>query len=202
MAKSLREKARMALQRDVSKDLLYFGVIVLSVVVVVNIHEIGHTVFARFFGDNQATYSLYRLQSDGSLACIGCNAYNETALSWAGNVVVTLGGVIFSQGLALLALWYGRRRKVQRCWHFCKILVVMCAFDAVFQVLQGMFADTAHQTGLTRVDIADFIWLVAGRTGISDIVIKIGIVVVLLVYLWWFGSAYRKAGVLSASSAD
>lgn len=196
MTKASSERSEAIWWQGISKVLLHVVAIVISAFLMVNVHEIGHTVFARLFGDNHATYALYRLQSNGKLACVGCNAYDETALSWIGNVVVTVGGVVFSQSLALGVLWYGKQK---RCWRYCRILVAVSAFDVVFQVLQGVIANTAKQTGLTRVDIADFVWLVAGRAGISDVVIKVSIVAILLVYLWWLVPAYCRAGVLSES---
>jgi len=184
--------ANTFLRRNFTQGLFYAGMIVLSAFVMVNVHEIGHTILARLSGDSHATYALYRLNSNGDLSCIGCNVYDETALSWAGNVMVALGGVLFSQALAMLVLGLGGRRKFHWCWRFCQILVAVCALDAVFQVLQGILAHVSTQTNLTRVDLADFVWLVSGRTGVSAGVIKMALGIILIAYLWWLMSAYKK----------
>ena len=163
--------------------------------IMLNWHEMGHTAFARLFGDADASYTLYKLHPDGRLACIGCNVYDETQLSFVGNVVVALGGVIFSQGMAVVLLWLKRRwnRAKGRFW---AVLTGVCLFDALFQVAQGVAADTGRQSALTRVDIADFVWLIANRTPLSHGVVKGIVVAALAAYLWGFIKLYRSANAL------
>jgi len=178
---------------------LYTFFVAVSLFVMINVHEIGHTLFARLFGDTGAFYALYKLHPDGSVACIGCNVYDETKLSFIGNVVVTLGGVIFSQGLAVVLLWYkGKTKMGETSRRFCGVLTTVCVFDAVFQVAQSITANTVHQSAFTRVDIADFVWLVANQAHVSHVVVKGIVLVVLLVYLWWFIGLYRKTSVVDA----
>jgi len=175
---------------------LYVLFVVVSLFVMINVHEIGHTVFARLFGDSSAFYALYRLRPDGSVACIGCNVYDETKISFFGNVVVTLGGVVFSQGLAVVSLWYKRKaKKSEKGRRFCSVLTAVCVFDAVLQVAQGITANTVQQSAFTRVDIADFVWLVANQAQVSHVVVKGIVLAILLVYLWWFVGLYRKTGM-------
>ncbi len=165
----------------------------LALFLMVNVHEIGHTFFARLFGDGSARYALYRLRPDGGLACIGCNRYDETALSFWGNLFVTLGGVIFSQILALISLWLWGRTVSQPAKRFWGILALVCLFDVFFQAAQGLAANTALQTSLTRVDIADFVWLAANRTGATPAAVKGGVVTILALYL---GGIARERSVL------
>ena len=75
----------------------------------INIHEIGHNVFAKLFGDTRAYYALCKFHPDGSVVCIRCNVYDVTKLSFGGKFIVTLGGVIFHQGLAAILLRYRRK---------------------------------------------------------------------------------------------
>jgi hypothetical protein len=177
--------------QSLGKWAVYIFLTLLSLFIMINIHEIGHTVFARLFGDTDAVYYLYRVSPNGDIACIGCNVYDETTLSLLGNIFVTLGGVIFSQGVAVALLV--AKHKVGRIGRFCNILVIVTLFDALFQVAQGIIANTAQQAGLTRVDFADFIWLVANQTGLAHFVIKGIILACLLVYLLWFMTVYKKA---------
>ncbi len=169
----------------------------LALFLMLNVHEIGHTFFARLFGDGSARYALYHLRPDGGLACIGCNHYDETALSFWGNLFVTLGGVIFSQILALISLWLGGRTVNRPAKRFWGILAFVCLFDVVFQAAQGLAAHTAIQTSLTRVDIADFVWLVANRTGATPAAVKGGVAALLVLYLGGVArgrSALRRFG--------
>ena len=190
-------------QRPLPHTLRWFGkalyialLVVASVFIMINVHEIGHTVFARLLGDGSASYALYRLHPDGSIRCIGCNAYNPHWLSFFGNVIVPLGGVIFSQGLALALLWYKRKVKGGApCGRFCAVLTVVCVSDAAFQVAQGLAANIGQQTGLTGVDIADFIWLVASHTHLGPVLLKAALAAALLVYLGWFIKTYRKPSI-------
>ena len=178
--------------RLLTKGVLYVLAGLVALFVMINVHEIGHTVLARLLGDSRATYALYRLHPDGRLACIGCNVYHEEALSWAGNVAVALGGVLFTQGWAWGLLRYAQQGKGHRCGFFCKILIGVCGFDALFQGLQGLLADIGRQTGLMRVDMADFLWLLSEGTGLPDATLKVGFGLALLLYLGWFASTFRK----------
>ncbi len=175
---------------------LYALLVAASVLVMINVHELGHTVFARLFGDSGASYALYRLRPDGRVACIGCNVYDETKISPFGNGVVALGGLIFSQGLALALLWSKSKiKKNGLIGRFIGVLIAVCVFDAVFQVAQGIIVNTAQQTAFTRVDMADFIWLVTRHAQVSPVAVKSLVLTALWAYLWWFIRIYRKMAV-------
>src|SRR6266851_3318331 len=65
----------------------------------INWHEIGHTVVARALGDSSAHYVLYSATATSS--CVGCNVYDSAQLSDSANIIVNFGGVLFTQILAL-----------------------------------------------------------------------------------------------------
>jgi hypothetical protein len=158
--------------------------------VMVNIHEIGHTFLARLFGDTGATYFLYRYSEDGF--CLGCNVYDEGRLSYLGNVLVTLGGVLFTTVAMILSLLLRKMRPVGR-WvrRTAAIFATVCFLDVPLQVWQGIQADVASQTGLVRVDLADFTYLVATGTGLGILPVKVGLLVALIVDAALFVVLYR-----------
>ena len=47
--------------------------------IMLNWHEMGHTAFARLFGDADASYALYKSHPGGRLACNRCNVYDGGA---------------------------------------------------------------------------------------------------------------------------
>jgi hypothetical protein len=59
-------------------------------VIMINNHEIGHTVFARISGDKDAHYSLIKREA----------FFDYTKLSRYENAIVPLGGILFSELLA------------------------------------------------------------------------------------------------------
>ncbi len=79
---------------------LLFGLAFL--IVMVNVHEVGHTVFARLLGDDSAHYVLYEAQ--GRSTCLGCNLYDSSRLGDVANVLVNFGGVVFTQLLSWIAI--------------------------------------------------------------------------------------------------
>lgn len=75
--------------------------IVPSAFLMFNMHEIGHTFFAKILGDKNAYYVLTRKNENGG-RCLGCNEYDPEKLTNTENAIVQLGGIIFSsQVLAL-----------------------------------------------------------------------------------------------------
>lgn len=137
--------------------------------VMVNVHEIGHTIFARAFGDSGAYYTLHssHFGGPGGGSCWGCNYFNASKLSFSGKLWTSAGGVVATQLvawllLALVARWpYGLPAKV------LSLGVVLFMSDAAYQTLQGLRANIATQTYLTRVDFADVIWLLHKHWGTS-----------------------------------
>ncbi len=101
----------------------------------INMHEIGHTALAKLSGDRSAGYYFYRRDP----RCIGCNFYDHTKLSRVQNVLVPLGGVVFSQSLAQLADLSLRNVPMSPFLQRTVALTyTVSKFDMSFQVLQGV----------------------------------------------------------------
>lgn len=149
-----------------------------------NVHEVGHTVVARLFGDGGAVYYLYGPQPGGGY-CVGCNFYDPKVLSLTGNLVVTLGGLIFTQLLVLMLLF---GRSSGRYWfsgRLVHILIGVCILDLVFQVFGGLSRNVMYQSALSGTDMADFIYLSVNGIGMGQGTVKLAILVVAMVYLTW-----------------
>ena len=160
--------------------LLFVPVFLLGFTVV---HEVGHTVLARLLGDPAATFHLYKITRTS--LCLGCSIYDETKLTPFGNLLVSIGGLLFTQGTAILILFLARRAALGT---FCRRLLIGCGLafaflDVPVQVVQGLSAKVAQQSGLTGVDLADFLYLSSRQTGISPTYLKVGLLLVALVYL-------------------
>jgi hypothetical protein len=143
--------------------------------VMVNAHEIGHTVFARLLGDDSAHYALY--QAQGRSACMGCNLYDSSRLGDVANVLVNFGGVIFTQlicWIAILLLAGGERAVVKR-WMLLSAIGITWLGDVILQLVQGLQADipAALPRGpeSTYTDYQAIVWFVRNQTGaaVSDL---------------------------------
>jgi hypothetical protein len=150
-----------------SRVISFFTIVLsflIALFIFVNLHEIGHTLFARLLGDPQSVY--YLVQIEGDHQCFGCNIYDTAKLTWGANLAVAVAGVLFSQAaaLALIAGW----RRAHPAWLRQALLigVVVFLFDFPLQVLQAFRPDVAYQTGYTNVDFADFTWLLQAHLGI------------------------------------
>lgn len=77
-------------KNSVGSNLSTIGVILPAMFIMVAHHEVGHTLFARAFGDPDAHIKLYKPES----------IINTDKLSHFGKIAVPLGGVIFSELLA------------------------------------------------------------------------------------------------------
>ena len=143
--------------------------------VMVNAHEIGHTVFARLLGDDSAHYALY--QAQGRSACMGCNLYDSSRLGDVANVLVNFGGVIFTQlicWIAILLLAGGERAVVKR-WMLLSAIAITWLGDVILQLVQGLQADipAALPRGpeSTYTDYQAIVWFIRNQTGaaVSDL---------------------------------
>jgi hypothetical protein len=143
--------------------------------VMVNAHEIGHTVFARLLGDDSAHYALY--QAQGRSACMGCNLYDSSRLGDVANVLVNFGGVIFTQlicWIAILLLAGGERAVVKR-WMLLSAIAITWLGDVILQLVQGLQADipVALPRGpeSTYTDYQAIVWFIRNQTGaaVSDL---------------------------------
>src|SRR2546426_7898883 len=116
-----------------------FGLVFLFLMV--NVHEVGHTVFARLLGDDSAHYVLY--QAQGRNTCLGCNLYDSSRLGDVANVLVNFGGVVFTQLLswiALVLLAGGERALIKR-WMLLSVIAITWCGDAILQLVQGVVAN-------------------------------------------------------------
>jgi hypothetical protein len=158
------------------------------------LHEVGHTVLARLLGDPDSVFYLVQIDPDGEGACLGCNIYDHTQLSPAGNFVVSLGGLLFTQATALVALFLipkvTMRSKARR---FLSAIALGFAFlDVPVQVIQGLLYDLEQNTFPTNVDLMDAMLLASRATGASQAVLKAILVVLAVAYLVIFWRTYRR----------
>ncbi|MGH7665972.1 MAG: hypothetical protein ACREOA_02935 [Candidatus Dormibacteria bacterium] len=167
-------------------QMLLWGIAVIALTfLMINIHEIGHTVAARLGGDSTASYHLYQTYRSGELDCIGCNVYDPSKLSFWGKFWNAAGGVLATQAVAILALGAIRYRVTRRTvGRLLKVFVVICVIgDALYQTVQALLAPIATQSGLTNVDFADALYLLHVRFGYSVIALKGSLTALTLLYV-------------------
>lgn len=161
------------------------------------IHESGHTLLARLFGDSASTFYLVKIDEQGT--CLGCNITDHTKLSYLGNVVVSVGGLLFTQASAIAAFALAR---FAPAGSFRRRALILAAFafaflDVVVQGVQGLAYDTSQHTWPTGVDLMDFMLLIGQATGLSQNVLKSGLAVISVGYLAglvvWYRRGFRKA---------
>lgn len=161
---------------------LWFGLVTLiAVVVMVNVHEIGHTFAARVLGDASASYRLFESYPDGGY-CIGCNFYDASTLTPLGVALVSLAGVAATQVIAVSAIIGRGVSKSVESRRRLSIVTGVFFFDLMWQVIQGLAADFSVQTALTGVDLADFMFIVSRETTLTPGVTAALIVAALFVY--------------------
>ena len=162
---------------------LLFGLAFLFLMV--NVHEIGHTVFARLLGDDSAHYVLY--QQQGSSTCMGCNLYDSSRLGNVGNVLVNLGGVIFTQLLgwtAVLLLAIGRPA-IPR-WMLLTAIVITWSGDVILQLVQGLLTTVPQELPRgperTYTDYLAVVWFLRNQTGADASDLKVGLLIGTIAY--------------------
>ena len=154
--------------------------------VMVNFHEVGHTVFARLLGDDSAHYVLYETQ--GTSTCLGCNLYDSSRLGDAANVLVNFGGVIFTQLLcwtAILLLASGARAMFKR-WMLQTAIVITWLGDLILQLVQGLQASVPQVLPrgpeMTYTDYQAVVWFVRDQTGVAASDLKAALLVATIGY--------------------
>jgi hypothetical protein len=159
------------------------------------IHEVGHTVLARLLGDPDSVFYLARIDPDGEGACLGCNIYDHTKLSTLGNFVVSLGGLLFTQVAALVALFLlprmPYRSGIRRL--LAAVALGFAFLDVPVQVIQGLLYDLEQQTWPTNVDLTDAMLLLSRATGAPQVLLKGILSSLALAYLVWLWSSFRKS---------
>ena len=181
---------------------LLFGLAFLFLMV--NLHEVGHTVFARLLGDDSAHYVLYQVQ--GQSTCMGCNLYDSSRLGDIANVLVNFGGVIFTQLLcwtAILLLAGGARVGLKR-WMLLSVVGITWSGDLILQLVQGLQANVPQTLPRgpesTYTDYQAVMWFVRDQSGaaVSDLkavlfLATVGYSALLLVATRW--ALDRRRGV-------
>ena len=154
-----------------------------SLFIMVNIHEIGHTLLARLLGDPDSTYYLVRIYPGGGM-CLGCNIYDESKLTWAGTLLTSLGGALFTQAGFWLQLWLSSLAGVA-AW--LRGLVRLSAWiffvDLPLQMLQAFRSDVAQPENFTQVDFADVSWLLSQRVDLPIAGIRVILAVLCAAYI-------------------
>jgi hypothetical protein len=173
--------------KNMTRILLFVVFIPLAILLVIIIHEIGHVAVARLFGDNQASYFLYKRYPNGGF-CIGC--YTFGVLSDRGTLFVKIGGVIFTQFFFIAILTALKTKIVNFVPRLATtILAVLFFLDLPFQVLQGFRpSPDAPKSG---IDFADFSQLVSLQTNLSAFSIRIALVIAFVIYLLLMMWLYR-----------
>jgi hypothetical protein len=193
---------RRSTMRKFSYYALMFLLALVAFVVALNIHEIGHTIVAQLAGDHNARYFLYH-HEPGKGTCIGCNIYDETRLSYLGNVAVTIGGVAITQVIVIALVAWGSSQKVRSIKRHI-ICLVSCVFaiDAPIQVLQALLANVGAQRSLTRVDLADTLYLLMQRSSAAPTTLKVALVFALAAYAAFLMLLYVRVNRLRRSWPD
>ena len=157
-------------------------------------HEVGHTLLAQALGDPNSTFYLVKIDEHGE--CLGCNIYDQTKLSWSGNLVVSLAGLLATQVVAVAALlMLGLRRAGGFLRRLLMGIALEFAFlDVMVQVTQGLLYDMSRHTWPTDVDLLDFMLLLQSKTAVSQSVLKGLLFAGSVAYLAGFVWLYRRVG--------
>jgi ketosteroid isomerase-like protein len=167
-------------------------------------HEMGHTILARGLGDPDSVFYLARIEEHS--ACLGCNIYDASKLSWGGNLIVSLGGLIATQFAALTALFLlGSDQEKRFLRRILASFALGFAFlDVPVQVIQGLLYNLNHQTFPTNVDLVDCMLLVQEKVGASQLLLKGLLTAAGIIYLSGFVWLYKakKAARLSKHRSE
>ncbi len=181
------------MMKKAAQTLLVLFALFVALLLMVNLHEIGHTLAARLFGDRQAVYYLYKSFPNGRV-CFGCNIYDEKKLSTLGNVLVTVAGLLVTQFFVVDLLFLRKIAPLKPLMRrLVNVFILVLLLDLPVQLIQGLAAPTQTQTSLTWVDLADFNYLVSSPLDVSTSVIKIGLALAAGLYLYGLYATFVKA---------
>jgi hypothetical protein len=152
-------------------------------IIMINNHEIGHTVFARAAGDRNSHYSLLKRE----------NYFDYTKLSRYGNAVVPMGGVIFSELMAEgCALLNGNVNMPNWIHRFLSVLYLVAKCDLILQTEQlwenSYFYKDMKRTGAPgNSDFVDFSFYMANgnKTGFNWLKAGLTTIPIIDVYFSW-----------------
>ena len=163
------------------------------------VHEIGHTVLARLFGDYGSTFYLAQIDPDGRGLCLGCNITDHAKLSPLGNLAVSLGGLLFTQVMALIALGMMRftLSHTLRNWLLTPIALGFAFLDVPVQVIQGLLYNIERHTWPTGVDLMDAMILISRGTGAPTVILKMILAILAAAYLYLIWHAYKRVSVFA-----
>jgi hypothetical protein len=178
--------------REVLNILFIILLVPVLLIVFTIVHELGHTILARLLGDPNSTFYLVKVVADHT--CFGYNIYDPTKLSWAANLLVSLGGLLATQLVALIALLLLRLpHKNRLSVHVLSIIAFgFTLLDIPVQVIQGLLYNLNHHIWPTNVDLMDFMLLLQEKTGTSQILLKGLLLAATAIYLVGFVWLYRK----------
>ena len=165
--------------------------VLIVVFTMINVHELGHTLVARCCGDVSAYYRLFELRPNGSW-CIGCNSYHAAGLPFGCRLLVPLGGLLATQFVALL-LFYPAAKFSRFRWLWQLALGVFL-LDAVVQVFHALIVPVQGMQAESGTDLADVVWLLAGRYSIEPLMLKWLLVGVLVIYFAMIFIGLRALG--------
>ncbi len=153
--------------------------VLIVVFTMINVHELGHTLVARYCGDASAYYRLFELRPNGSW-CIGCNSYQAAGLPFGCRLLVPLGGLLATQFVALL-LFYPAAKLTRFRW-FWRLALGVFLLDAAVQVFHALIVPVQGMQVESGTDLADVVWLLAGWYSIEPLILKWLLVGILLIY--------------------
>jgi hypothetical protein len=181
--------------RRILNIILYILLIPVFLITFTVIHELGHTILARLLGDPDSVFYLARIEENS--ACLGCNIYDPSKLSWGANLIVSLGGLFASQLAALTALFLLRLNFDSRLLRgvLATIALGFAFLDVPGQVIQGLIYNLNQQTFATNVDLLDAMLLIQEKLGASQLLLKGLITAAAILYLFGFVLFYRLSRV-------
>jgi hypothetical protein len=146
----------------------------------VMLHELGHIAAAQLTGDSTATLRLAQREPTGWLR-LGAAHYDGTKLSAVGRVVAPLGGLLFTQGVAL-ALLVASARWSQRARTYAAVVGGAFLLDVLIQGVWAIITGVPRQPHVSGIDLADVMSAVHGWTGVSVAGMKVGLFLLLVGY--------------------
>ena len=171
--------------------------------VFISIHELGHVAVMRLLGDEDAWFYLVKVDQDGR--CLGCTTSGPQEVSWAGDVVIRLGGLLATQTVALTALLLLSLRPRSK-WIVRTLSVVALTFaffDILAQVPQGLYYNLDKMKFETGVDLVDLMLLIQMKIDASQTLLKgviLGAAILYLVgFVWFYRRSRRKMEAIAAS---